>query len=157
VRLRKAWPPVVALILTIVVVLFINTPSFTDSHNGPRQNESAAVGSLRKINALERQHALRHATNGFACELSQLRSTDKANDQYDAIDAPLNGEWSGYKFILATCVAETSGIISHYQAVAIPVDPGKTGVRAFCTDESGELFYDPDGSASGCLSTRRPI
>jgi hypothetical protein len=30
-------------------------------------------------------------------------------------------------------------------------------VRAFCTDESGTLFYAESGSATECLSSRLPV
>jgi type IV pilus assembly protein PilA len=147
----------VGLIIPIFVALLIFTPIVTDRHSGPRQNESAAVGSLRKLNTLESQYSAAHANRSFACELPLLRPTERMNEAYDSTAALLAGEWSGYKFIVVGCAAETGGIVTHYQAIAIPIDPGKTGIRAFCTDQSGQLFYDPDGSASKCLASRRPI
>jgi hypothetical protein len=38
-----------------------------------------------------------------------------------------------------------------------PIARGLTGVRAFCTDESGTLFYEENGSATACLSARLPL
>jgi hypothetical protein len=146
----------VSLILLIVVTPLIFTPGYTDSHNGPRQNESAAVGSLRTVNTLESQYRAAHPNKGFACELSQLRPTEKV-DASDPLMSLLTGTWSGYKFAIIGCGPEGGGTVTRYQASAIPIERSKTGRRAFCTDQSGKMFYDPDGLGSKCLASRRPI
>jgi hypothetical protein len=35
---------------------------------------------------------------------------------------------------------------------AVPLSRMKSGVRAFCTDQSGNVFHDLNGSASECLA-----
>jgi hypothetical protein len=35
----------------------------------------------------------------------------------------------------------------HYRIAEVSVTPGKSGVRAFCMDETGSLWFDRDGSA----------
>jgi len=147
----------VTSIFLLVVGLFIFTPNYTDSHSAPRQNESAAIGHLHSLNMLQTRYAASHPGEGFACELSLLEPDQKVNDQYNRPSAPLSGQWSGYKFQVVDCGAEPSGIVARYRAIAVPVKRGETGNRAFCSDQSGEVFYDPAGSASNCLAKRRPI
>ena len=145
-----------SFLLSFLLVLAFS-PHFHDSHAGVRQNESAAVGSLRSIHDLQSKYAAAHPKEGFACELQQLRPAEDATTAYDPTKALLAGEWSGYKFVVAGCTRTVMGIVIRYQLTAVPVVRGSTGVRAFCTDESGTLFYEERGSAVECLSSRRPL
>jgi hypothetical protein len=83
-------------------------------------------------------------------------STTRQHD-HNSTKALLAGEWSGYKFVVAECTPTEKGIVIRYQITAVPVAHSSTGVRAFCTDESGALFYEDSGSAAECLSSRRPL
>jgi type IV pilus assembly protein PilA len=149
------WAKYAALfIFLIVVALLIFTPTYID---GPRQNESTAVGRLRTVNMLETQYSLAHPSEGFGCELSRLRPVQEVNDTHDPLAEFLTGDWSGYRFEVVGCRAEANGIVTRYQVTAVPVKRGETGNRAFCTDQSGKVFYDPDGSALNCIASRRPI
>ena len=145
----------------VVVLLFVflttMTPSFHDKYFGMAKYESTAVGSLKKINTLESQFASSHPQKGFACELPSLRQASEADSAYDPTVAFLNGTWRGYRFAVASCVVSPNGIATQYEITATPVRPYATGVRAFCTDQSGKLFYDLSGSASKCLSGRLPL
>jgi hypothetical protein len=69
----------------------------------------------------------------------------------------LAGESSGYKSVLAGCTSTEKGIVIRYRITAVPIARGLTGVRAFCADESGTLFYEENGSATECLSLRLPL
>jgi hypothetical protein len=153
----KFWIASVVFIFLFAVVLLVMSPSFHDKYFGMAKYESAAVGSLQKINALEHLYAAAHADKGFACQLPLLRPTSKKDDTYDPIVALLGGTWSGYKFAVASCVLEANGIATQYEITAIPIRPYATGVRAFCTDQSGKLFYDQEGSASQCLAARQSL
>jgi len=142
--------PVVAALLVGLVGFFLLIPSKTDFHSGPCQNESAAIGSLRTLNTLETQYRATHPEKGLTCELSLL-------DSADATKSLLTGVLSGYRFEISGCEPDTHGVASHYRATAVPLRQALTGIRAFCSDESGRVFYDPNGSAEGCLSLNRPI
>ncbi len=146
----------VILILLFVVALTFS-PSFHDAHFGVARYESAAVGSLSKINELERQYASAHVDKGFACNLPLLLTTDKKSDEYDSTASLLSGEHAGYKFAVATCALDTTGKVSRYEITAVPTAFGRTGVRAFCTDQSGQLSYDQEGSGPRCLALRHPL
>jgi hypothetical protein len=119
--------------------------------------EADAVGSLAKINSLENQYAVSHPDKGFTCELGLLRPQESGTDASDQISEVQSGQRSGYKFGFAGCTPEANGTVTRYQIFAIPIRPGGTGIRAFCTDQTGKLFYDLNGSASECLALRREI
>jgi hypothetical protein len=143
------------LLSFLLVIIF--SAHFYDSHAGLRQNESAAVGSLRKIHDLQTKYAAAHPNEGFTCRLQRLRPTEDTTAADDPITSLLSGEWSGYKFILVGCTPTESGIVIRYQITAVPIARGLTGMRAFCTDESGELFYKESGSGTDCLASRLPL
>ena len=148
---------ILAVLLFGLVGFIVLIPSRTDFHNGPRQNESAAIGSLRTLNTLEAQYAAKHPEKGFACDLSQLKPAGKTISAYDPTETLLTGVWSGYKFEIVSCEPDSHGVASRYRATAVPLRRVETGIRAFCSDESGRVFYDPDGSAANCLSMCRAI
>jgi hypothetical protein len=146
-----------ASFLLSLLLVFAFAPHFHDSHAGVRQNESAAVGSLRKLHDLQNKYAAAHPNEGFACELQRLRPAEDTTTAYDPTKALLTGERSGYKIVVAECTPTAKGIVIRYQITAVPVARGETGVRAFCTDESGTLFYEESGSVTECLSSRLPL
>jgi hypothetical protein len=145
-----------AFLLSFLLVLLFS-PHFLDSHAGLRQNESAAVGSLRKIHELQSKYAAAHPTEGFTCQLQRLRPAEGTTDAYDPAATLFSGGWSGYKFDLVGCAPTEKGIVLRYQATAVPTARGMTGMRAFCADESGTVFFAEDGSATECLSSRLPL
>jgi len=151
---RKFWIPICCLALLFAFFLVL-TPSFHDKYFGVATNEATAVGSLRKIYELENAYATAHPDNGFACQLKQLRPTDNMPDVYRNPMNLLTGEWIGYKFEIVGCTQEQNGVFAHYQVTAVPLRPWASGVRAFCTDQSGNIFYDHTGSASQCLAARQ--
>jgi hypothetical protein len=147
-RARKFWIGLVSFIL-LFIALLIFSPWWHDKYFGMAQNESAAVGGLRMINALESQYAGAYPEEGFACELPQR--------PYDPIAALLAGEWSGYKFAIGGCTREANGVALRYHVTAVPSKPCSTGVRVFCTDQSGAMYYDLDGSPSRCITLRQVL
>jgi len=145
------------LLLLSFLLVIVFTPHFYDSHAGIRQNESAAVGSLIKINGLQSKYAAAHPKQGFACQLQQLRVANGMSTIDEPTTALLSGAWSGYNFVLLGCTPAANGIVNRYRITAIPSVRSTTGMRAFCTDESGNLFYEENGSGTKCLSSRLPV
>jgi TonB family protein len=111
-----------------------------------RQNEQTALLSVRAINAAQKSYQSTQA--GFACTLSTLGSAGKQSSVARRIylyDPQLaGGKKNGYNFALSGCDT------SHYQLVAEPELPD-SGVRAYCSDESGVVRSSSDGKASTCL------
>ena len=151
----KSWGVVSAILIVLFVLTWI--PSFHDAHFGVARYESNAVGGLSKINELERQYARSHVDKGFACKLPLLLTNEKKNDEYDLVASLLSGEHAGYKFAVGTCAVNASGVTVSYEITAVPAVPGRTGIRAFCTDQSGQFFYDEGGSGTQCLALRRAL
>ena len=141
--------------LFLLAAIFL--PTFTDTK--VNFNEVAAAGRIRRIGALQFQYAKAHKETGFACELELLTpdQPEPIQENYHPDGFLTTGTQAGYKFAISGCHAETKGVVVHYQTTAVPAVPGKTGVRAFCADESGVIWYDSGGSATNCLTFRHPI
>jgi len=117
--------------------------------------EASAINSVRLINAAEITYASRYPDRGFACALAELagRGAD-ADPAARLLDPDLAaGVKNGYRFLIARCdgVPATS-----YLVTALPVAPNQTGVRAFCSDQTGIIRYTPEGSA-GCTPGSLPL
>jgi hypothetical protein len=162
---RKGSAPKVARVvmysLLIFCALLIGTALFMPTPDGPHSrqhaNESVAAVKLRKINELQTKYSADHPGKGFSCALQPLWFAEPESKDYDPLAFLKSGNTSGYKFALSSCNTDDKGRIVHYQATAVPVWLGATGYRAFCTDDSGHLWYDQRGSVANCLVSRRPI
>jgi hypothetical protein len=152
---RNFW---IALSAFIFLLFFVFTvvPWWRDEYFGAASNESAAVVSLHKVNALETSYSAAHLDKGFACEFQLLQAAERTSDPHQSTDA-LSGESSGYTFALIGCAPELNGIVTHYQVTAVPTKPGVSGVRVFCTDQTGQLFYDNDSSVLQCFAARQLV
>ncbi len=113
-------------------------------------NESSAVASVRTVNTAEVSYSAAHPEAGYTCSLSDLNQL---------IDGTLaSGRKSGYVFELEGCAAgPEGGANSKYQVVAYPAGVNQTGGRAFCSDESGVIKTDSNGSAQGCVESGRDL
>jgi type II secretory pathway pseudopilin PulG len=113
-------------------------------------NESSAVGSVRNIVSAEISYQTAHPQTGFTCNLFDLSGL---------LDSALvSGQKHGYVFSLQNCTVEKEGDpASHFQITTSPVVFNSSGVRAFCTDESGVVRMDQSGSAQGCLDHGSPL
>jgi hypothetical protein len=122
-----------------------------------RANEAVAVGKLRRITALQNIYANSHPTKGFACQLPLLNLTAPTRDNYDEDAFLLSADHAGYRIALTGCEPEADGVVTRYRVTAVPLELGKSGVRAFCIDQTGTLWYDATGSAENCLAARHTI
>lgn len=120
-------------------------------------NEASAVTKLRSVVALQNEYAKKHVAKGFACELLLLKPMEAQQDEYDPLRFLTTGTASGYKYSISNCRADAQGVFVQYQITAIPIEQGRTGRHAFCTDQSGVLRYDPEGSATDCLSSQHVL
>ena len=154
-RWSKHWAKLVfGAILAGIVALFWSIPAL-DWHMETRRREAMAAGTLYKISRLETQYANTHPAKGYACDLSVLPPPDEAPGDYEY--PFVTGVQGGYYFRLSGCSGDANDAIRHYQAIAIPMVIESTGSDAFCTNESGILFYDPNGDGTECLAARRRI
>ncbi len=152
----KLWVALIAgFFLLLVAAFFI--PVMDGPNRRQHSNEASAVGTLRRLNTLESNYAATHPVRGFTCELRRLQPAVPVTDAYETDEFWRAGVRVGYKFVVSGCEAGPRGVVMQYQVTATPLEPGKSGFRAFCTDQTGALWYDPDGSAEKCLASRRPI
>jgi type IV pilus assembly protein PilA len=114
-------------------------------------NEASAVNTLKFINTEEQSYAFTYPERGFACSLSALAGSAQNGpptaDAAQLIQPDLaSGHKSGYAFALG-CTKEKNQAIS-YKLTAVPDAVGHTGNRGFCTDESGQMRFDPKGGTN---------
>jgi type IV pilus assembly protein PilA len=119
-------------------------------------NEASAVGSIRSIVTAEVSYASTWGT-GFAVAIANLGGAVPcvASAATACILDPVlsvNGVKSGYT-VKATGGAAVGGIVQTFAASAVPVTVGSTGQRAFCSDESGVVRFNPTGLIAAATDT----
>lgn len=108
-------------------------------------NEASAVAMVRTVAAAETTYAVEHPQEGFTCSLSSL------TDSNPRVRGIVNGQRLGYVFELSGCTSDADGgAKTKYQIFAYPLRIHQTGVKAFCTDETGVVKADADGSPQQC-------
>ena len=111
-------------------------------------NEATAMNSIRTLNLAEVTYAETKHHAGYTCALSDLSSAGLLAPQL------ASGARSGYVLALENCTADAPGGPNvKYQVVAYPMTKNQTGVRAFCSDESGVIKFDVNGSPQACLES----
>jgi type IV pilus assembly protein PilA len=132
---------VVAIILIIAGIAIPNYLSARIS-----ANEASAVSSMRSIATAQVSYKITNPTIGYAPDLTTLgpSGANLLNDQLGT--APYTH--SGYQF-------STSGDMNTFQGNATPANPGKSGVRTFCTDTPAAIYYDQNGGA--CVPGTSPV
>jgi hypothetical protein len=109
----------------------------------------SAIVRVRAITAAEGQFAQAHPEVGYTCTLSQLPHDEQivrlVKDRKD----------NGYAFDIVGCQGpDPKGPNSVYRVTARPLH---SGLPAFCSDQSGILRFDDDGSVEKCLVNRVPF
>ena len=148
-----------AIIPFILIIAAIAIPNLLRARMAA--NESSAARLVREINTAELTYRSTYPDVGYTCALSDLAGKDESSSP-SAKRAQLlrdrfaSGEVTGYRFELRNCVnSEEEG--HKYQVVAYPSIANRTGVRAFCSDESGVIRLDARGSADDCLVSGPPL
>jgi hypothetical protein len=144
----------VVMVFTSLVLLGIFSP------RTPRVflNQRRSVQSIRELNRAEYNYAAQHPNAGFACNISDLgEQGSKPLSEVGLVDRVLaSGTKSSYHFEIG-CLQSGSPRIAAYTITATPVEPGTTGKYAFCSDQSGEIWYSENGLATDCLATHKTI
>ena len=145
---------VVAIILIIAAIAIPNL-----MRSKMAANQSSAVGSLRTINTAQVTYSTTYPAIGFAPNLVTLGATVGTNCGNVAatsaaaclIDPVLaNGTKSGYVFTV-TGGGGTPTVT--YTSLALPQVANQTGQNAYCSDQSGVLYYDTSGTACSAASS----
>ncbi len=142
---RRLWR-ILYLFLTLCGALLVAAmliPTLGGPHSRQVANEAATVSKLRAFSALQTNYLTSHPDKGFACELLLLVPQERVeNDGYNPLRFLSAGTMSGYRFEIGDCSTDAKGLTAHYQVSAVPAERGVSGLRAFCTDESGLIWYD---------------
>jgi len=149
---------VVAIILIIAAIAI---PNLLRSRMAA--NESSAVGSVRTMNTAAISYNSTYG-NGFPPSMAAIGNngtTSISCTNGEFIDTVLtSGTKSGYTFILshglaANILNSTSsscsggyGYSDGYMITATPVTVGTTGQRSFCTDASGVIRFNTQGTTN---------
>jgi type IV pilus assembly protein PilA len=148
----------VELLIVMSVILVLMTLAIPKLMSvNIRANETSATASLRTLNEDENTYNSDYPTHGYACTLPALGGkAGSGNPTPDAAqlisDDLASGHKSGYTFTI-TCSDKTTnntGIdqFNSYLINAVPNTVGRTGNRGFCTDQTGEIRYDPKGGTN---------
>jgi type IV pilus assembly protein PilA len=148
----------------ILIIAALSIPNLVRSRVAA--NEASGVGSLRSISTATLIYSSTYG-NGFPPTLGvaggPTGATQSSCDQALLIDSILSGgggsavnsQKSGYTFnyfAIAPISNKGAGCGSagsnSFVINAVPVTPGRTGQRTFCTDESGIIRSDSTGAAN---------
>jgi len=143
---------VVAIILIIAAIAIPNLMRARMS-----ANESSAAGSLRTINTAEVSFATTYPSVGFTALASlggpqpctPAPATGCFIDNFLATNGANAGK-DGYGFTLQTAASATG-----YGTLAAPLTLNQTGTRAFCSDQTGVIYYN--AGAATCTNANSPL
>jgi len=147
----------VELLIVMSVILIIMAIAIPGMQKAViRANETSAISSLRMLSTMENEYSSTYPQHGFACSLTALGGKVGAgaptSESAQLINEDLaSGNKSGYTFTITGCNKQTINNIDQYnsyQINAVPNSVGHTGNRGFCTDENGQIHYDPKGGTN---------
>jgi type IV pilus assembly protein PilA len=135
----------------ILVLAAIAIPAFLRARINA--NEASAVSAVRTIHSAQVQYLQFYPTAGFADDIAKLgppTSGPPTASNANLLDFVLGCATqpcskSGYNF----AIDNTSGTpINSFRITAVPIMPGHTGNRGFCSTEPGVITADPAGGTN---------
>ena len=143
----------VAFVVPILIMAAIAIPSMLQARKSA--NEASARSELRTVNTAQVQYQTTYPNVGYAPDLATLGAPvgdtctgDGTAEHACLIGGPLanasctGSQWctrSGYLFMLQ---ADEQRPHQQYVITAIPVKPGSTGGRNFCSTSDGTLRFE---------------
>ena len=155
---RQKGFSLIELLIVVAIILIISAISIPNLMRARMSaNESSAVGSLRTINTAEIGYFTTYPTVGFTSLASlggaqpciPTAATGCFIDNFLATNGGGNGK-DGYSFTLQTA-ASAGG----YGTLAAPLTLNQTGTRAFCSDQTGVIYYN--AGAATCTNANSPL
>ncbi len=122
-----------------------------------RANGLSAVNSLQKVVQAQMMYQESYPSLGYACSLQALGGDPHSGETPTATSAQLippdlaSGFKSGYEFSIACGDKVTSNNVDRFNSFTVTAKPqsvGKTGDRGYCTDETGQIKFDPTGGVN---------
>jgi len=148
IKRRPAVLPILGTLTLVLIVAAILIPHQMVSRVA--RDEVSAMESLRALTNLELRYAAVHPSKGFTCDFELLKTEASSSGKQTHEGFLFSDSFEGYKFSLTGCEVDAKGVAARYKATAVPLLPGKTGFRAFCTDQTGELRYSVNESTESC-------
>jgi type IV pilus assembly protein PilA len=116
-------------------------------------NETSAVNSIKFLVTEENNYATTYPSHGFSCSLAALGGHPGAaapTPEFAQMigDDLASGHKAGYTYAIDKCVKVTikgQDQVTSYELTAVPNAVGHTGNRGFCSDENGQVRFDPKG------------
>jgi len=163
------------VVAIILIIAAISIPNLLRSRIAA--SEASAVGSLRTMNTAAVSYSSTYG-NGFPPSLASIGtngSTTVSCTSAGLIDPVLSsGTKSGYTFQLHPGLAANQlnsassscsagyGYSDGYMITAVPITVGTTGQRSFCTDASGVIRQNPNGTPNpgpspNCATSDAPL
>ncbi len=166
-RKQKGFSLIELLIVVAIILIIaaIAIPNLLRSRIAA--NEASAVGSVRTVNTAQVTFSSTYPDVGFAPAMSNLGPADATSSNCGtptstnaciidwAVANSINAAKSGYK---VTTTASNGGgtVYTTYLVEAHPDIVGTSGIRSFCSDQSGVIRFDPTGAtvttAAGCTA-----
>ncbi|MGA8150955.1 MAG: hypothetical protein WB952_08405 [Terriglobales bacterium] len=120
-------------------------------------NEASAINALRTLMTAQVSYAALYPARGYTCSLPDLGGmggTDRNEHQAMLIDPRLaSGRKNGYRFNFSGCGGSPA---ARFNATAVPVE-GNSGMRTFCSDQSGVVRSSSDPNPDSCLAAGKPL
>ena len=144
-RRRQRGFSLIELLIVVAIILIIaaiSIPNLTKTRISP--NEASAVASVQTIIKAQQMYASQHPDLGFTCSLAELGPSSGSSGSSGAgiIDGALaSGTKSGYNIALTDCTGGTNQPKVTYFISATPIVDNQTGIRRFCSDQSGQVHY----------------
>jgi type IV pilus assembly protein PilA len=144
----------VELLIVMSVILILMTLAIPATQAVIRHgNETSAVNSVRFLVNEETNYATQNPAHGFSCSLAAMggkpgAEPPTAESAQLIADDLASGHKAGYTFAIGKCVKTTINNIDQvnsYEITAVPNSVGHSGNRGFCSDENGQIRFDPKG------------
>jgi type IV pilus assembly protein PilA len=141
-------------IAALLVLLLVVVPHYLGTTR--RANEAAAIKSVEDIAQAEMQYKANYPALGYTCTLATLGG-DPRSGPPSATAAQLiardetTGKKAGYFFAIQDCTPQsgtTPNPVTSYRILATPQQPGKSGQRSFCSDQTGQIRFNSNGGAN---------
>jgi len=153
------------VVAIILIIAAIGIPYLIRSQASA--DEASAVASMRTLLSANSEYSNTYGI-GYAAALANLGGAAPCTSSSATaciIDPALTtGNKSGYTFT-STPAGGAGTVVSPFTTVEIdasPVNPGITGQRAFCADQTGVIHYNTTGvgfatAAGTCAASGAPI
>jgi type IV pilus assembly protein PilA len=143
---------IVMAIIAILMLIAIPTVGSLKK----KANDLSAINSVQTIQKAELQYSDTYPQTGYACTLQALGGDPNSGPPSATSAQILQGDLtsgfkSGYTFTI-TCkdkvTVNGTDRFNSYSITAVPQTVGKSGDRAFCSDQSGIIKFDPAGGTN---------